>query len=174
MAARQISVLLLANILLILLVQMTNHALSPWRFQLLLPGLLIAFPALNLKTTTALLVAGLTGLWFDSAQPVPFGLFTTFLLLSTVALLRLRLQWHHEQRRSAYGLCHLANLAIVTAAAIALGGPALTDPLYWLGLGIDLGLSHLVLLALIPWFFKLQQVLLELVGADLSRDPDSH
>lgn len=172
--ARQVLILLATHVLLIWILQMVNHALSPWKLHLLLPGLLITFAALNLRAGPALLTVGLTGLWVDAAGPAPFGVFTVIYLLVAGILFRLRIQWHREQRREAYSLCHLANFLAVCAAALLLGGPGVLQGTYWLRLAIDLALSHLILFPLAPWFFKLQLRSLEIAGVDLSRDPDSH
>lgn len=168
--ARQVAIIFLTNALLLWILQMVNHALTPLKFQLILPGVLITLAALNLRHSSALLCAGLTGLWIDAVHPSPFGFFAMLFLMATYALFRIRRQWHREQRRKAYGLCHLVNLSIVVAAGLLLAGPAILNAAYWLRLSMDLAASHLVLLAIAPWFFSLQLKSLQWGGVDLDRE----
>lgn len=167
---RRLGIVLLANLLLLWLTEWVGFSLTRFQVTLLIPGLLLAFPALNLKPFPAVLVAALTGLWIDSASPVPVGFHTLLFGFSVGLILQFRHRLHRENRVHGFILTHILNLVLVLGMAILLGRGFYLAPAYWIRLGIDLLVSHLLLLLITPWFFQLQIEALRLAGIQIFQD----
>lgn len=167
---RRLGIVLLANVLLLWLVELIHFGLTRYQVTLLLPGLLLAFPALNFKPFPAVLAGALTGLWMDTASPAPFGLHTILFGFSIGIILQFRHRLHRENRTHGFILTHVLNLILGVVLAIFLGRGFYFDPAYWIRIAVDLLASHLILLLITPWFFQLQISALDLVGVQIFQD----
>jgi len=168
--SRKVLILILCNILLVWLLQTVNHGLSRFQWHLILPGLLITFPALNLKLAPALFCLGFSGLWMDAGSPAPFGLFTILFIASLFLVFRIRVRFHRENRGHALLLCHFLNFIVGFAMAVFLAGSLWSNTAYWLRWLLDMAASHLVLLFVATWYFQLQYHSLRLAGVDIYQD----
>ena len=112
----------------------------------------------------------LSGLAVDTALPVPFGLFSaSFLALGTlIALTRARFRAEHNYHPVL--LAHGSNLCCIALLTLSAGSQLWAAPAFWQQIALTTLLSHAVLLALAPWFFKLERLLFEL--CHLTAEPE--
>lgn len=155
-----------ANILLLHLMLMLASALSLWSIFPILLGPMIIFPVLYMRHSSYLLCTICTGLWVDAALPVPFGLLTgTFLTIGAITF-ALRKRFRAEENHHPNLLAHVANAMIVLALACASVVDSQNSFDYWIQTIFCAGLSHTLLLAIAPWFFNLQRLLIEMLRLD--------
>jgi rod shape-determining protein MreD len=159
---------LAAMLLLWWLVAQLNHYLAPHGMYLFVGGLLVTFAALRLRLRTGLTATLLTGLAIDAAEPgVPFG--THFVLFAAVhvILFHLRTRFPREETAIEVATALLANLALFLAFSVVALSDHPAPGGAWLRLFADLCWSQLLVAAIAPWYFALQERALELGRIDL-------
>ncbi|MGJ3242310.1 MAG: hypothetical protein ACFE0O_05040 [Opitutales bacterium] len=161
---------LLANVLLLLLLAEVNDLMAVASVYLILAGLLIPFPALQLKPVHGLIVIIPSALLWEGAHPSPFTLgFVGILALYAVAT-GIRFRLRREDRQQAALLAVLLNAAFIVGLSIVLAGAQTLQPVYWSRVFTDLLLSSLVLLPVAFWFFDLQRASLQLLNVDIQSE----
>lgn len=155
-----------ANVLLLYLMQLLNSALAGWSLYLFLLGPMVILPALYLRHSAAFLCALLTGLWVDASLPAPFGWFTLSFIIANAFLYQMRLRFRPEYNDHPVLLAHLANFLFFIALSFGPARELAAEPAYWLRIGTDLLISHLVLLPVAPWFFQLERLLFDLLRVE--------
>ena len=155
-----------ANALLLQLMLLLGSALSPWSVFPVLLGPMIIFPALYMRHSGYFFCTLCTGFWVDAALPVSFGLLTSVFLAIGAVTFFLRKRFRAEENHHPALLAHTANLIILIVLALnfAVGASSLFD--FWIQTMLCAGLSHLLLLAIAPWFFNLQRLLIEMFHLD--------
>ncbi|MBE7536906.1 MAG: rod shape-determining protein MreD [Opitutaceae bacterium] len=147
-----------------------NHILSPWRISLFLGGLHVVFAALRLRRNEALLTTFAAGLLFDANAPVWFGCHAMIFSTACMVVFRFRSRVPRDDALFPVVIGLLANLGIhlgVSFAAIQ-HMPSGINP--WPRLLTDLLISQVALVLVAPWFLRLQERALEIIGADLRPD----
>lgn len=151
-----------ANALLISLTQLVNSGLSAWPVYLFLLGPMVVLPALFLRHQSYFICTLLTGLWVDAALRVPFGCFTSLLLMVGAGIFSLRIRFRTEHNFHPILLAHASNFFLLAALTLATGREYFSDVGFWIQVLMTLACSHLALLVLAPWFFNLERQLLEI------------
>ena len=97
--------------------------------------------------------------------PVLWSTDSVFLAIGAVTFF-LRKRFRAEENHHPTLLAHTANLIILIVLALnfAVGASSLFD--FWIQTMLCAGLSHLLLLAIAPWFFNLQRLLIEMFHLD--------
>lgn len=160
----------LLNALLWLVQTQLNHAIASWNLSVFLGGLAVAFASLRLTPREGAKVLVLTGLWFDAAAPVPFGLHAFFFLLAHVVIHSIRTRLAREETLVGLIVAAIVNLGLLLALTAALihRNPA---PLHlWPRLIADSLASFSVLILIGPWFFAFSERVLEMCGVSLHRE----
>jgi len=167
--AKQILVVLLANLVLLFLLLETNSFLAPWGIYLTLGGLLIVYPSLKLPFEQGVVSVFLTGLCWDALTPVPFGFFA--LLLSTLCVAMYQMRHRLRSKRKFYLIltAFVANLIVLAVCSIFFGQQWLTMDT-WVRFALELLLSQTLLFALGYWFLELQENSLILLGGTPTAD----
>lgn len=155
-----------ANILLLHLMLMLGSALSPWSIFPVLLGPMIIFPVLYMRHSSYLICTLCTGFWVDAALPLPFGLLTgTFLTVGAITF-ALRKRFRAEENHHPNLLAHTANLIILLTLASASVVHSHNSLDFWIQTILCVGLSHILLIVIAPWFFDLQRLLIDLLRLD--------
>lgn len=153
-----------ANLLLLWLAGLANHALAGLHLSLYLGGLLVVFPGLRLDLRNGLLVTLLTALAADALAPVPFGTSLVLFGLVHATLLYGRQRFPREEPVFAIVVALFSNLFIFLVLSFLLVGTNPHPAQAWLRLFADLLASQLVLTLVTPWFVSLQVRLHALAG----------
>lgn len=158
---------LLANALLLLLVSEVNDLLAMASVYLILAGLMIPFPALQLKPAHGLIVIIPSALLWEGAHPSPFalGFFGLMALYGVATGIRFRLR--REDRQQAALLALILNALFIVGLAVVLAGRQGLEPAYWSRILTDLLISSGVLLGIAFWFQSLQRAALQLLKVDI-------
>lgn len=90
--------------------QLINQAISSFCIQLLIVAPMIIIPALYLSTAGFYVCAFLSGLWIDTALPIPIGPTTTFFLFIGTILRTQAIQRKADQLVAHSGLSQIVNL----------------------------------------------------------------
>ncbi|HEU5081580.1 MAG TPA: hypothetical protein VFT72_20370 [Opitutaceae bacterium] len=163
-------IVLLVNALLWMIQAQLNHYISPWNISIFVGGLAVAFCSLRLSYREGLRALLLTGLWFDAATPVPFGLHAFLFLLCQALVFTFRSRLAREETMVGMIIAAATNLGMMFAMAIGLmhRSPA---PLQQLPrLIADSLVSFCVVMLIAGWSFKLQEQTLEIAGVSLRRE----
>lgn len=165
--SRQVLALLGCTGILMAVVGQLNHALAPLAVTVSTPGLLIAFAALRLPFGTGLSVVFLSGLWLDAVAPTPFGRQAALLAIAFTCLHNAARRLPREEVLVGVVSALFVNLGLfVLLAMLDLG--ALPDSSAGARrLLADLVVSQVLTTVAGPWFFALQNRLLNLVGTPL-------
>ena len=163
-------IVLLGNVLLWTIVSQLNHYLAVWNVSLFTGGLCVAFAVLRLPAREGYRALFLTGLWFDAAAPVPFGLHTLLFLFAHAVVSLFRSQLARDETMIGLLVAAFANLGMIVALTVALlhRNPALWE--LWPRLSVDSLLSFCAVLLLGPWYFAWQEHLLRYAGIRLRRE----
>ncbi|MFI5335391.1 MAG: hypothetical protein ACHQ5A_01305 [Opitutales bacterium] len=149
-------IVFLANLLLLWLAGLANHALAPFNISLYPGGLLVAFAALRLDFRHGFIALVLTALAADALAPVPFGLSLLLFGLVHAVLFYGRQRFPREEPVFAIVVALIANLFLFLAWSFVLVGRNPHPAQAWLRLFADLLASQLVLGLVTPWFMALQ------------------
>lgn len=163
-------VILLVNALLWTIQSQLNHYIAPWNVSVFLGGLAVAFSSLRLSYRDGVRSLILTGLWFDAATPVPFGLHAFLFLFAHAIVFVFRSRVAREESMVGLLVAVVTNLGVMLALAIGLmhRSPAPLEQLP--RLIADSLLSFCVVLLVGAWFFRLQEQALEIAGVSLRRE----
>ena len=144
------------NLLLYILVQSVNDALSPTLLYIYVGGLYVVFAALYLNAFAGLFAVALTGLIIDAPLNCPFG---TSMLLFLIAFVIIR--WFRQRLGShissiLFLLIQATNCLLFLALSLVQAWVQPTNFDYWHGVLINLALSQVILAIIQKWFFDLQ------------------
>lgn len=167
MINRRTLIILASNLLLVTLAQVANHALTGTGIHLLIYGILVVFPVINLPYGQGLLVVVLTGLWIDAGSAAGFGLFLMLLAALQLAAGRVQLKLHRENPGHRLALALGGNTALFFVLVPVFGLSQGFSTTYLLRVGVDFLASNLVILVIGGWFFDFQHALLSLVGINI-------
>ena len=151
-----------AMMLLWWLVAQVNHYLAARGVYFFVGGLLVTFAALRLSLRHGLLASLLAGLAIDAVEPVPFGTHLLLFAAVHVTLYHLRSRFPREETVTGVVTALFANLALFLVLSMVMLNDHPAPGSAWLRLMVDLGCSQLLVAAIAPWFFALQQRALEL------------
>lgn len=155
-----------ANALLLYLTLLVNSALASWSVYLLILGPMLVFPALYLRHQSYFICTLCTGLWVDAALPSTFGLFTLGFLFVGAFVFQMRIRFRAEHNYHPIVLAHGLNFFCILLVSVAMGFSHSSSPGFWLQVVVTTLCSHLVLLAVAPWFFNFERMLFELCNLD--------
>lgn len=158
-------IVFLANLLLCWLTGLANHYLSRFSLpgipyisiHLYLGGLFVVYSALRLDPKHGVVAMILTGLMFDSLEPVPYGTHVVLLGLVHATLLYGRRRFPREGGIFGIVLAQLCNLFLYIALSVLLVGANPVPAQAWLRIFFDLLASQIVILLVAPWFIALQE-----------------
>lgn len=161
----------LTNVLLWTIQSQLNHYIAPWDVTIFIGGLCVAFASLRLLPRDGGRALLLTGLWFDAATPVPFGLHVFLFLLAHTIISALRSRIAREETLVGLLVAVIVNLGAMIAISATLlhRNPAPLE--MWPRLIADSLISFCVIVLIGPWAFVFQERLLQMSGASLRRDP---
>lgn len=162
-----------ANVLVWTIQSQLNHYIAPWNVTSFLGGLCVTFASLRLSPRDGARALVLTGLWFDAATPVPFGLHAFLFLLSHTILITFRSRIPREETLVAVLVAVLVNLGTLLAVSAALLHRNPAPLAMWPRLVADSLLSFCVIILIGPWVFAFQERLLQISGVSLRRDQRS-
>ncbi|MFA6959521.1 MAG: hypothetical protein WC205_02085 [Opitutaceae bacterium] len=169
----RVLILLAASILLATLLGQLNHYLATWQIHVWCGGLFVAFAALRLGYRTGAIAAFLAGLLLDANTPVIFGTQGFLFLAAHAVIYTIRARAPRDETIVGVVVALLANLGLFLVMSFICINPVVEASQAWLRGFIDLLISQIVLALIAPWFFAMQQRLLELIGTNL-RDFSRH
>jgi len=158
---RRVLILVSASLLLALLLGQLNHHLATWQVHVWCGGLFIAFAGLRMAYGTGATAAFLAGLLLDANAPIPFGTQGFLFLGAHAVVFTLRARAPRGEVAVGVVVSLLANLGLFLALGflrIDAGGESARA---WMRSFADLLFSQVVLALIAPWFFALQQRMLE-------------
>lgn len=155
-----------ANVLLLYLTLLVNSALAGWSIYLVLLGPMLVFPALYLRHQSYFICTLGTGLWVDAALPAPFGLLTIGFLFAGAFIFQMRIRFRAEHNYHPIMLAHGLNFFCILLVTVAMGFSYFNSVGFWLQVVVTSLVSHLVLLAVAPWFFNFERMLFVLCRMD--------
>jgi rod shape-determining protein MreD len=160
---------LVGNVILWAIVAQLDHYLSAWDVSVFAGGLCVSFAALRLSPREGYRALLLTGLWFDAAAPVPFGLHALLFLFAHAVIHSFRTRLAREDTLVGLLVAAIANLGLIVALTAGLlhRNPALWE--LWPRLSVDSLISFCAVILLGPWYFAMQEQLLAFFGAPLRR-----
>jgi len=157
------------NLLLMYLALQANHYLAGIPASVFLFGLPIGFAALRLTLGQGLAASAMTGLFYDTLTPFPFGTALIAFSITFTIIFAVRSRFHREETFSSIIVVLLANLFLfATMSGIATtttGGPG-----YPTRLISDLLISQILITALCGWFFSFQMAFLKLFGINIEEE----
>lgn len=165
-------VVTLFNLVLVLLVQMINHALGAQALTLYPFGLIAAYAAIYLPIRQALAVCLLSGLFIDATLPLPFGWTFTALACLACPVLILRRKRMRDFPALLISTAILCNAAMIMALSLWFWPRELPASGYGLNLLVTLALGTAGVALLTPWYRALLNGLLTLVPARLDHHHD--
>ena len=147
-----------------------NHYLAFAHISVFTGGLLVTFAALRLDFRAGWWSSLLIGLLIDASTSVSFGFHGLLFVATHVGVFNLRGRFPREETTFGVAVALLANLTLFVVITLSLlhRSPTPLDMLPRLAL--DLLASEVVVLLLAPWFFALQEHILELAGVSLRRE----
>ncbi len=155
---------LLANLLLIWLVGLGNHYLSPFAVHLYVGGIFAVYAALRLDFLHGFAATLLTGLAFDAMEPVRFGTHLVLLGIIHATLLYGRHRFPRDEPIFATVVALFSNLFLFLVLSFLLVGENPRPADAWLRLFVDLIASQIVIAVVMPWFVAINARLLELAN----------
>lgn len=161
---------LLANLLLILLTAELNHTLSMVSLHIYIGGLLLTFGVLRLGLKQGLLANGITALFLDAANPLPFGGTFFLILLCHTITFSLRGNFARESARSGLLIAVGLNVTLMFGLGVLAAQNLPTPGIYWGRIALEMFLSSLVILVIASWYFSLQTAALAFLGIDLDAE----
>ena len=167
-------ILFAANMLLFFLCSLVNSQLANFSLYLVLLGLMPVLPALYLKYPAFLFCSFLSGLCVDAGLASDFGLFTYgFPIIGTlIRWIRLRFRTGSEYGYRLILLSNLANIVCIVLLQLSHNLKDLFQPALWMQLLAVTVFSHIVLLIVGPWFFRLAWMLSELLKLEFHFDDE--
>jgi hypothetical protein len=161
-----------ANVLLFYLTLLVNSALASWSLYLFLLGPMLVFPALYLRHQSYFICTLFSGLWVDSAMPVPFGLWTIGFLLAGAFVFQMRIRFRAEHNYHPIILAHGLNFFCILLVTLVMGISYFSNVGFWLQVLVTSLFSHLALIVVAPWFFNFERMLFEVFHMDT--EPEDH
>lgn len=151
------------NILLYILTQGLNNALTPVGLSIYLGGLFVAFPALYLPPTHALAVILLSAFIIDAPLLTSFGSTALIFSIGFYAASQARYHIHYPRKTLTPTVAFTLNIFLFLGTTLLAPETNFKNPNQLKSLAINLVLSQAVLVIAASWFFCLQQLLLSWV-----------
>lgn len=155
-----------ANLLLFFLTMLVNSRLAPFSYYLILLGPMLILPAIYLKTPSLVLCCFITGLSVDALMPQDYWLFVYGLPVIGLVIQALRSAFRTEESYRFILLAQVANFAcivlIIMTQSIHTGHFFDSLP----QISVIFVLSHLLLLAITPWFLSFERFLFRLLNME--------
>ncbi|CAM3124696.1 hypothetical protein [Rariglobus hedericola] len=164
---RRVLILTVASLLLALLLGQLNHYLAVWQIHVWCGGLFVAFAALRLGYRTGATAAFIAGLILDAGEPVAFGTQAFLFLAAHAVIFTVRARAPREETIVGVVVALLANLGLFLALSFVRIDPGLHPATAWMRVFADLLVSQIVIAVIAPWFFAVQNRLLEATGTNL-------
>lgn len=158
---RRVFILVLASLLLALLLGQLNHHLSTWQVHVWCGGLFVAFAGLRIAYAPGASAAFLAGLLLDANAPIPFGTQGLLFLAAHAVVFTIRARAPRDEVAVGVVVALLANLGLFLALGFLRIEAGAESARAWLRSFADLLASQVVLALIAPWFFAVQQRLLE-------------
>jgi len=164
---------LLGNVILWAIVAQLDHYLATWDVSVFAGGLCVAFASLRLPPREGYRALLLTGLWFDAASPVPFGLHALLFLFAHAVINSFRTRLARDDTLVGLLVAAIANLGLIVALTGGLlhRNPALWE--LWPRLSVDSLISFCAVILIGPWYFAMQEKLLAFFGTFLRHETRS-
>jgi hypothetical protein len=163
---RPVLVLTASSLLLALILGQINHLLGAWQLHAWCGGLFVAFAGLRLGYGAGAAVSFLAGLLLDAGAPVPFGTQGFLFLAAHAFVFTIRARAPREETVVGVVVALITNLGLFLAMGFLRIDPAVAPAGFWTRGFADLLVSQVLLAMLAPWFFAVQQRMLELGGAN--------
>jgi hypothetical protein len=157
----RVLLLFAASLLLLLLLGQLNHHLAAWQLHVWCGGLFVAFAGLRVAYGVGASAAFLAGLMLDSTAPVPFGTQGFLFLAAHAVVFNIRARAPRDEVAVGVLVALLANLGLFLALGFLRIEAGADSARGWMRSFADLLVSQVVLALIAPWFFAIQQRLLE-------------
>lgn len=155
-----------ANLLLFFLTMLVNSRLAPLSLYLILLGPMLVLPAVYLKAPSLVLCCFITGLFIDALLPQNFWLFIYGLPIIGLVIQSLRSIFRTETSYRFVLLAQVANFACIVlltiTQSIRTGHLLASLP----QISVIFILSHLILLAVTPWFLNFERFLFRFLNME--------
>ena len=166
--------ILFCNVLLIIIIQLSNNALSAYSISLYVYILLIIYPGLKMSLRSGLLCVGLTGLVIDASNQVLYGCMSLCLCVFFVGLYCFRCHFEAFLSNNLVVVVQIFNLLLTLTLGITYAGDYLYNVTYWSSLFISVAISQIILLVTHSWFYELQRSLEKVSNIDYVEDIQAH
>jgi cell shape-determining protein MreD len=157
------------NLLLMYLSLQVNHYLAYIPASLFLFGLPIGFAALRLTLGQGLATSAVTGLYYDTLTPFPFGIALVFFSITFTMIYTVRSRFHREETFSSIIAVLLANLFLF-AAFCGVATTMTGTPGHPASLITDLLMSQVLIAIICGWFFAFQMAFLGIFGINIEEE----
>ncbi len=161
-----------SNLLLFLLTMLVNSRLAPFSFYLILLGPMLILPAVYFKSTSLVFFSFLTGLFIDAILPQPYWLFIYGFPIIGLLIRRLRSNFRTETSYRFILLAHIANLACIILLSVSQFIYTGQFSASLMQVLIICLLSHVILVAVAPWFFSFERFLLQLLHLEYTHEDE--
>ena len=157
----RVLILVAASLLLALLLGQLNHQLATWQVHVWCGGLFVAFSGLRMAYGPGATAAFLAGLLLDATTPVAFGTQGFLFLAAHAVVFTLRARAPRGEVAVGVVVSLVANLGLFLALGFLRIDAAAESTGAWMRTFADLLFSQVVLALIAPWFFAIQQRMLE-------------
>jgi hypothetical protein len=158
---RRVLILVSASLLLALVLGQLNHQLATWQVHVWCGGLFVAFAGLRMAYGPGATAAFLAGLLLDANAPVAFGTQGFLFLAAHAVVFTLRARAPRGEVAVGVVVALLANLGLFLALGFLRIDEGGESARAWMRSFADLLASQVVLAVIAPWFFAIQQTMLE-------------
>ncbi|MCC5023037.1 MAG: rod shape-determining protein MreD [Candidatus Synoicihabitans palmerolidicus] len=170
---RRTAVVFGCGVILLVLLRMLNHSLSPWALSVWCGGLLVTFPALRLGPQQGFNACFLLGLMLDALSPFPFGLHAFLFGVAHLVIVRIRNRLPANEPVIVIVVTLVTNLVLfvlITFFALSRNSGAHISVVRLLS---DLVLSQITIVLIGGWFLALQERALEIARVGLHDEPSA-
>ena len=163
----RVSLLFLANLILLFVVGEFNHVISDWGIHLHADVLLVVFFGLFLTRISSLLYTVLLGFLADALHPVPFGTYAAGYIAMWLFFVWCQRRIRRQNRVHIQTVAALAQLFWMAALTVLMGRHLLGEVYFWQRLLLDTILSCTVVFVSAAAWCALQKKLLHFLGWNL-------
>lgn len=163
-------IILICHGLLNFLIVEINDSVATLSITLFIPGIFIAFPALNMRLYPAILCNILTGFLIDSITPIPFGLTATIFLIIQLIISRYRQSIKRNNLYHGWVIAQITNMILFFAVTLWFNSTVLFQFGIFFRTMLDFLLSQLVLAVITSWYLQLLKEIILWAGIDLNQD----
>lgn len=147
-----------------------NDSIARTSITLFLPGLFLAYPALNLRFYPALFCNVVTGLLIDATSPVPFGSTAIIFLLIQLVINKYRSNIKKNNLYHGWVISQVTNLIIFSFVTLYFNAAHLFEIGIFVRTVFDFIISQLILALLTPWYLSLVKQMVSFTGVDMNSD----